>query len=387
MGFTIDDALTETASQYKLKLLAGKEGCANAISWVHMIEDMTIIRQLWGKELAVSTGLGFQEDGALLEFVKKLVKYHSVGLIINTGMYIHEIPDDVIEYCDEHSLPLLTMPWEISMADLIRDYSIRCLDSQREDRHISKYFQNVFIDSRNIENARENLTPYFDVNGSFQVILINIENADSLDKVDRGKISSQIEICFEKIECTYSFFWFDGHFVLILNNLDTQKVEEIVNNMYKRSRKRNFNHVMHIGIGPNLIEFRNVIKSYKRAKASVQMAIQFHYPTIAFEEMGIYQLLFSIEDKDILESMYHKSLDPIIDYDKKHHGELEKTLYYYLEYGGNQQLMAKELFMHRNTINYRLNKIKELLETNLDTAEERIPYILAFYIKKMLIKG
>ena len=137
MGFTIDDALTQTASQYKLKLLAGKNGCANAISWVHMIEDMTIIKQLWGKELAVSTGLGFQKEGTLLEFVKKLVKYHSVGLIINTGMYIHHIPKDVIDYCDEHSLPLLTMPWEISLADLIRDYSMRCLDSQREDRHIS----------------------------------------------------------------------------------------------------------------------------------------------------------------------------------------------------------------------------------------------------------
>ncbi len=387
MGFTIDDALTQTSSQYKLKLLAGKEGCANAMTWVHMIEDMTIIKQLWGKELAVSTGLGFQEEGALLELVKTLVKYHSVGLILNTGMYIFDIPEDVIEYCNEHSLPLLTMPWEISMADLIRDYSMRCLDSQREDRHISKYFQNAFIDSRNVETSRENLTAYFDVEGIFQVILIDIEDADQLDAVDRGKISSQIELAFEKIECPYSFFWFDGHFVLILNNLDVERVEEVVDNMYRRSRKRNLNHVMHIGIGTSLKDFRKVIQSYKRAKAALNMSKQFQYPTTSFEEMGIYQILFSIEDKAILEQMYHNFLDPIMEYDKKHHGELETTLYYFLEYGGNQQLMAKELYMHRNTINYRLNKIKELLGTNLETAEERIPYILSFYIKKMLIKG
>lgn len=60
MGFTIEDALLQTGQQYKLTLLAGKNGCGNAMSWVHMIEDTTIIKQLWGKELAVTTGLDFQ---------------------------------------------------------------------------------------------------------------------------------------------------------------------------------------------------------------------------------------------------------------------------------------------------------------------------------------
>ena len=39
MGFTIEDALVQTQEQYHLKLLAGREGCSNAMSWVHMIED------------------------------------------------------------------------------------------------------------------------------------------------------------------------------------------------------------------------------------------------------------------------------------------------------------------------------------------------------------
>ena len=43
MGFTIEDALVQTQEQYHLKLLAGREGCSNAMSWVHMIEDTTIM--------------------------------------------------------------------------------------------------------------------------------------------------------------------------------------------------------------------------------------------------------------------------------------------------------------------------------------------------------
>ena len=78
MGFTIEDALIQNQEQYQLKLLAGHGGCSNTMSWVHMIEDTTIIQQLWGKELAVTTGLGFQNHDALFELIKCLIKYHSV---------------------------------------------------------------------------------------------------------------------------------------------------------------------------------------------------------------------------------------------------------------------------------------------------------------------
>ena len=147
MGFTIEDALVQTQEQYHLKLLAGREGCSNAMSWVHMIEDTTIIQQLWGKELAVTTGLGFQSHDSLFDFIKCLVKYHSVGLVINTGKYIFEIPQDIIDYCNEQDFPLLTTPWEVHMADLIKDFSMRCLYSQREDNQISKIISECFYNS------------------------------------------------------------------------------------------------------------------------------------------------------------------------------------------------------------------------------------------------
>ena len=384
MGFTIEDALVQTKEQYKLKLLAGENGCGNAISWVHMIEDTTIIRQLWGKELAVTTGLGFQTHDALKNFVENLVKYHSVGLIINTGKYIFDIPQDIIDYCNEQDFPLLTTPWEVHMADLIKDFSMRCLSSEKEDRQISKYFKDVFINSQSIEESRKKLMSAFDVDGYFQVLLIGIENADLFDTIERRRISFQIELCFEKIECTYSFFWFDGFFVLIVNNLDEQQLEKVVENMYRRAKKRMQSHYIHLGIGTRMLDFRNVISSYKRALAAVNMATTFQYPMMYFEEMGVYQLLFLIDDKDILLQMHNNLLKPLIDYDERHHSELEKTLYFYLLYDGSQQTMAKELYMHRNTINYRLTKIKELIGCDLENFDEKLPYMLAFYIKKVL---
>lgn len=384
MGFTLADALNQSQEQYHLKLLAGQEGCSNTISWVHMIEDTTIIQQLWGKELVVTTGHGFQSEEELFMLIKCLIKYNSVGLIINIGKYIFEIPLSIIDYCNEQEFPLLTIPWEVHLADLIKDFCMRCLYSEKEDRELSKLFQEILTNNQIIEEARPQLMSAFDVDGDFQVVLIKVEGSDNFNAIERRKIAFQIELCFEKIDSSYAFFWYDEYFVLIVNNLKEDELKVIINKMHKRSKKRIDDKRVYLGIGSQMKDLGQVYLSYKRAKAAVLMAMQFKLPIVFFEDMGVYQILFSIEDKQILIEMYHRLLQPLIDYDQKHHGELEKTLFYYLIYGESQLTMAKNLYMHRNTINYRMNKIKELLNCQLDTFEEKVPYILSYYIKKVL---
>ena len=384
MGFTLADALNQSQEQYHLKLLAGQEGCSNAISWVHMIEDTTIIQQLWGKELVVTTGHGFQSEEELFMLIKYLIKYNSVGLIINIGKYIFEIPSAIIDYCNEQEFPLLTIPWEVHLADLIKDFCMRCLYSEKEDRELSKLFQEILTNNQIVEEARPQLMSAFDVDGNFQVVLISVEGSDNFNAIERRKIAFQIELCFEKIDSSYAFFWYDGYFVLIVNNLKADELKVIIDKMHKRSKKRIDDKRVYLGIGSQMKDLGQVYLSYKRAKAAILMAMQFELPIVFFEDMGVYQILFSIEDKQILIEMYHRLLQPLIDYDQKHHGELEKTLFYYLIYGESQITMAKNLYMHRNTINYRMNKIKELLNCQLDTFEEKVPYMLSYYIKKVL---
>ena len=384
MGFTLADALNQSQEQYHLKLLAGQEGCSNTISWVHMIEDTTIIQQLWGKELVVTTGHGFQSEEELFMLIKCLIKYNSVGLIINIGKYIFEIPLPIIDYCNEQEFPLLTIPWEVHLADLIKDFCMRCLYSEKEDRELSKLFQEILTNNQIIEEARPQLMSALDVDGDFQVVLIKVGRSVNFNAIERRKIAFQIELCFEKIDSSYAFFWYDEYFVLIVNNLKEDELKVIINKMHKRSKKRIDDKRVYLGIGSQMKDLGQVYLSYKRAKAAVLMAMQFKLPIVFFEDMGVYQILFSIEDKQILIEMYHRLLQPLIDYDQKHHGELEKTLFYYLIYGESQLTMAKNLYMHRNTINYRMNKIKELLNCQLDTFEEKVPYILSYYIKKVL---
>ena len=386
MGFTIEDAFIQCGEQYKLKLLAGKNGCANAISWIHLIEDTTIIQQLWGKELAVTTGLGFQSDELLFRFIEKLVKHHSTGLIINTGTYIFDIPSFIIDYCNEQDFPLISIPWEIHLADVIKDFSMRCIMSEREDQQLSKYFRKAFINPEYLETYRDEFMTFFDVDGYFQVVLISIENSDQYDAIELRRVSFQIQLYLEKINSKFSFFWFDSYFVLIVNNILEEELLEIIDKMHRRTQKKMPERIIHIGIGSSLKDINNVVRSYKRAKGAVEAALTFNQNIIEFSSMGIYQILFSLEDKNILKQFYIHQLQPLIDYDDKHHTEFEKTLYYYLKYNGSPQKIAAAMYTHRNTINYRIRKIKEILNSEIETPEERFQYQLAFHIKKILTK-
>ena len=46
----------------------------------------------------------------------------------------------------------------------------------------------------------------FDVDGDFQVLLIDIEDASQYSEIERRRLSLQLQLYFEKIECPYSFF-------------------------------------------------------------------------------------------------------------------------------------------------------------------------------------
>jgi purine catabolism regulator len=59
---------------------------------------------------------------------------------------------------------------------------------------------------------------------------------------------------------------------------------------------------------------------------------------------------------------------------------LRETLDAYLRHSGNSKGICDELFIHRNTLSYRLRKIEELLHLDLSDGEVRATCMLALSI-------
>lgn len=383
MSFTIQDMMIGSQERYHMKFLAGQNGWSNSISWVHLLEDTTIIRHFWGKELAVTTGLGFSTTEKFMELLQSLLAHHAAGLIVNIGNYICELPKEALDFCNENDLPLLTVPWEIHLSDMIKDFSIHIFVQGSVDEQVSGALIAAIETPDNQEAYRKELLQYFDVDGSFQVMLIASKGLDSMDTVERRKLSYRIQMYLEQITHNGSFFYYNSYFILVANAVPQDTLIELGKGMLKRAAKRMPDTAIYAGVGSLVTDISNLSVSYHRARAAAQMAVATRTALLRFEEMGVYRLLYSCADTGLLMDMQTETLAVLEEHDKRHGSNYVETLRYYLELDGSIQAMAKEMFTHRNTVIYRVNKIKKLLGTELGTPAERLPYQLAFYIRKM----
>ena len=383
MSFTIEDMMLTSEKRYEMKFLAGKNGWANSISWVHLLEDTTIIQNFWGKEVAVTTGLGFPEKEDWMRLARKLNRYHASGLIINVGQYIREIPEELMAYCDENDLPLLTVPWEVRLSDMIKDFSIRVFVQDNTDEQIAAALIAAIETPDNQTAYRKELWQYFDVDGSFQVLLLTCEGLDAMDMVERRKLSYRIQVYLEDITHNASFFYYNSDFVLVANAVPEETLYQLIEGAIKRGEKRMPERKLHVGIGSKCMDISRLSVSYRRAKAAVQMAMTQKKQVVKFDDCGLYRLLYMVEDTGVLQEIETECLAALEEYDRKYNAGYVETLQSYLKHNGSIQAVAEELYTHRNTVLYRLGNIRKVLGNELKTPEERLPYQMAFYIRSM----
>ena len=80
---------------------------------------------------------------------------------------------------------------------------------------------------------------------------------------------------------------------------------------------------------------------------------------------------------------YRGLLAPLERYDRDHHGDLVATLAAYLLHGGNSSRTADALFMHRNSLRYRLRRIRALTGLDPDAPDARLALQVAVLVRQL----
>ena len=383
MGFTIEDMLVVSADKYHMKLEAGEKGWSNSISWLLMLEDLTIIQNFSGKELAVTTGLGFQTEEKMLDLVRELSWHNAAGLIVNTGYYIREIPEEVRRLCDHYDLPLLTVPWEVYLADMIKDMSIRIFLQSSTDEQISAALIRAIESPGSRDLYEKELLPHFDLDGTFQTALVTTGNLDSMDTVERKRIAYRMQLYLTNLTHNGHFLYYDGYFVIVMNDMRPEDCADVMEAFADRAARKMPERRAWVGVSDQVTDISNLRISFRRAKAAVTMAENADDNIQFFDKMGLYRLLYMVDDPLLLTSLSDHLLQPLLEYDAQHGGGYLETLESYLKNSGSIKAMADELFIHRNTILYRMTNIKKLLGSTLEDSRDRMMFAIACMIRKM----
>lgn len=389
MALPLKTLCTENDNQFKLSLLAGGNGFRNAVTWVHMVEDAYLIPYFHGSELAVTTGIKMASDPRwLYELVRELKGREAAGLIVNTGKYIFDIPQEVLRYCEQQEFPLLAMPWEIHVTEMLQAFCTRIIQERSESALFDKVLEDAIFKRGSEEDWREVLSRYYDLDGSFTVILIQASRVEEgikkiqgieyvfINRLRRFKTINGMDTS------KFGLLTHDNYQLLVANNVPPSQMPELMHiilDTYKDAVKV---QALFVGVGIEVAGISDINKSFQRARTAMRMAVYRNTPYIRFEDMGFYKILFSVKDEEVLYAYADELLAPIEGDDGKRQGYVE-LLRAYIENDRSLERTAAALYLHRNTVNYRIQKMKSMLDSPLRTVEDLFPYQVALAIRDM----
>jgi purine catabolism regulator len=168
----------------------------------------------------------------------------------------------------------------------------------------------------------------------------------------------------------------------------TNRPEEALNlaNSVSELAEREYPEIpMRCGIGNPAGDLSTWGDSFRQAGQALEMArrLQARQPRY-FPDLSVYRLLVQLEHHPDLRSFKNEILGPLLDYEGG--GDLITTLNVFFEHNGNLSQAAEALFVHRNTLIYRMERIAEITGLDLDNTDTRLAVQLALHIHRM-VKG
>ena len=167
--------------------------------------------------------------------------------------------------------------------------------------------------------------------------------------------------------------------IFILNGLEKELVRDTVSK-FQKALNAYPNIEATIGVGAMTGNINNLSKNFKKAQYVTRLGRRKGTTPIFFDDAGIDKVLLSVDDNEVLKEYYFEILGDLIQHDSQNNTQYLELLKIYLENDASVQITADKLYVHRNTINYQLNRIKAITGVNLNELDERFRLMLAYRI-------
>jgi sugar diacid utilization regulator len=152
-----------------------------------------------------------------------------------------------------------------------------------------------------------------------------------------------------------------------------------------------------IGIGNTCQHISDYRRGFAEANEALQMGQNLHdskgsdskRSTIVthFNDLGVYRYLYKIAHMDDLRDVYQDQIALIDNYDRRKNTDLLDTLETYLECAGNLTKTSERLFVHRNTLIQRLERLQSLCDIDLQDRANWLTLQVAIKVYKLRNNG
>lgn len=384
MSITVSKLCANAQANYVMKLVGGKEGLGNYVRWVHLVENADVSPFLHGNEMVFMTGVGINDEGHLLRFVEELIEKRCSALVINTGKYIKSIPQSVKDCCDINSLPLFTVPWEVKLIDITYDFCHRIVTGEEIETALATALRNLIFSPENEAGYKSTLErrSYFP-SSDYCVGICGFSKTELGDDELKKAATSAMQKVLNTSGRQFSFFFQDKNLVTVCPDCKEEDVRKIISTFDTIFNSGMEGATLICGISPSKQGYAAISDGYRKAVMALKVATLHGESCVGYSDMGIYKMLVHIKDTSVLHEIYDETLGTLEEFDSANGTDYMETLKCYLENDSSVQEVARITFVHRNTVNYKLRRIKEILGCELNY-EDKLRLMLSFFIKEFL---
>ncbi|SHF03136.1 PucR family transcriptional regulator [Clostridium fallax] len=365
----------------KATLLAGEGGLNNEISWPYVRTTESISEWLYGGELLfVIYKDNKKDDENLYMLLEESIEKKLSGIVILIdNNYISSISEKMINRANEENLPLFIMPWDIKLIDIIQEIFFKIEQKREESKNAKHFFESLLFSQDQLCEDANGLAEFHNIKlrPYHYISMIKMKKISNTTSNESEKLNKDIINFLEEVlnNDNYTLIHMEyANYLMILifanNHEDAKNSTRFVEDIFKFISSKYQNIDMNLSFSRIRNTNSEIKASYKEAlKASSMIGIyNKDSKIIKYSELGILRLFVELADtKDIWQYCY-ENLGPILEYDKNHGMDLIGTLKCYFKNNRHLVKTSQELFIHRNTLLYRLSTIKNLLNKDLNDA-------------------
>ncbi|MGI5825182.1 MAG: PucR family transcriptional regulator [Bacillota bacterium] len=260
---------------------------------------------------------------------------------------------------------------------------------------LSGYYHDESVFYRHVERMNVTVStdgkPIFTVGTPMAMAFINLVKIENIAKTDNIKFPYDIKSKIRNVINEYCSNHLAG--VLLSSRSDCViclfslkeggTIHDFDNLQDFMKRKVSGKYCYAVGISDIFYEIKDIKNAYECAKIAANSRTPGStLQVIYYNQMGVYLLLNEIKNLPAAKAFKKLYLQPLLDYDNKD-GELIKTLEAYFANNGNLRKTSDALYVHKNSVIYRLNKVQQLTGLDLNNSEDKFNLQLGLYLLRV----
>lgn len=385
--------LLKLPSMRSLRLVAGEKGLDHIVTWPYFAEGYELRPWLNGGELIIYSTLEENRKGNSLEKLIRVCREADAAcILIYVNEQFTEIPEELITLGNKLEIPLFEVPWEVKVVQLTREISNYIFKCNNQDDFMGELLKNILLGKEeNVwSGGLENLITLRENKGYVMaVMMIYAQDYYELPKIFnyyRSCLQYALSGLFRNVcSCILKNLLV---FLIPQEDVDVYKLGDRLQNILNGIEDRNQKLELFTGISRGHENYKEIPLAFKEALYAVQYVESrkeekvFQY----YEDFGIEKILFEMPDTREMERLFRAYIGILVENDLEYDGKLCDTLLAFLENNCDLNITSEKLFIHKNSLRYRLKKIENLTKRKFSKMEDVSEFYIAWKIGKYLKK-